>query len=656
MLGSSSTSTSGNAGDVVTTVSSELLNESTNSNNQNAGTGTNSQDVLSLLSYLVPNSGNDNSNSSVNPPPPQIADQVTINELLGLINGSVTNNPTAIKTNVAGNSSDSNNNIEPLNVVGTSGATSATTNSGSMSGSIPYILPLLMGSGSTNDQNITLLNSLVSSSGPSPGQQGNINQFVSQLQNLIPPLVPGPGASGMQNSQNLSHTTTGANHSAEHLQMIYGGNASIGADNKSELLAAAAAFAASNSNQMNVSGGPITNSRGRARKRVSSTPMGSVRGRRDSVDGKRRSGSPGRHNTMDTASLGPSGTILPHIPSLADGIETIEHANGVNMIGTPAAHHNGSQFNEFSTEDARHSVRFENGLVLMTKRFIQYLYEQGESRIIDLAAAEAHMDVQRRRLYDITNVLEGIGILKKMGRNAFMCSASVPDVLVERDAVLSSFGTVDMSVKLTQNTDDEALNSIPWFNSYNKLQVLSNSEYEVMEKTLIQRKDQLLQACQQLGFNDIVEQYTIANNGPNSHSSGSVGNFASGHQGRPQNNNSSNIHNPTVGQHSNITLTSHSNHNIRDESISVPSAIERQAVETNEDSSGSSALWGSIINNAPNRPSNVPSIHHPDARWMEATETSNNASKHGNGPGGNDQGSNSSGTGDQNESVNDFNE
>ncbi|KAK6588102.1 E2F-related protein [Cryptosporidium xiaoi] len=655
MLGSSSTSASGNAGDVVTTVNSELLNESTNASTQSNGTGANSQDVLSLLSYLVPNSGNDNTNSTVNPPP-QIADQVTINELLGLINGSVTSNPTAIKTNATGSPTDSNNNMEPINVVGAPGAAGTAANNGTMSSSIPYILPLLMGSGSTNDQNITLLNSLVSSSGPSPGQQGNINQFVSQLQNLIPPLVPSPGASGMQNGQNLSHTTTGANHSAEHLQMIYGGNANIGADNKSELLAAAAAFAASNSNPMNISGGPMTNSRGRARKRASSTPLGNVRGRRDSTDGKRRGGSPGRHNAMDTATLGPSGTILPHIPSLADGIETIEHGSSVNMMGTPAAHHNGSQFNEFSTEDARHSVRFENGLVLMTKRFIQYLYEQGESRIIDLAAAEAHMDVQRRRLYDITNVLEGIGILKKMGRNAFMCSASVPDVLVERDAVLSSFGTVDMSVKLTQSTDNETLNSIPWFSSYNKLQVLSNSEYEVMEKTLIQRKDQLLQACQQLGFNDIVEQYTIANNGPSSHSSGSVGNFPPSHQGRPQNNNPSNVHNPTVGQHSSITLGSHGNHSIRDEGISVPNAIERQGVEASENSSGSGTLWGSIINSAPSRPSNVPSIHHPDARWMEATETGNNASKHGNGSEGDEQGSNSSGAGDQNENVSGFNE
>ncbi|KAF7457782.1 transcription factor E2F [Cryptosporidium felis] len=642
MMGTSSASTnSGNSGDIVAGISPEIIHDSTGVCNS---ANTNTQDVLSLLSYLVPNSGSDVNCSSVNPPP-QIADPVTINELLGLINGAVSSNSTGIK----GGAPSTSNSCEPNNLI-------EATN-GNMANSIPYLLPLLMGSGSNSDQNITLLNSLVSSTGNSNTAQGNINQFVSQLQNLLPPIVPGQSSGTIQNNQNLSLGNNGSNHSAEHLQMIYGGGNNINADNKSELLAAAAAFAASNTTPLNISSaGPVTSSRGRARKRASATPLGGMRGRRESTDAnKRRGGSPGSHHAIDGGGMPPSGSLLPHIPSLGnDSMEALEHSGSVNMLGTPATHHGASQFNEFSAEDARHSVRFENGLVLMTKRFIQYLYEQGESRIIDLAAAEAHMDVQRRRLYDITNVLEGIGILKKMGRNAFMCSASVPEVLVERDAVLSSFGTVDMSIKLAQSIEDNNLSTIPWFHSYNKLQVLTNSEYEVMEKTLIQRKEQLLQACQQLGFTDIVDQYTIATNITNPHAAGNaVANYAASiHQSRPQNHNTgtSNPRGAATVQHAGISL-SHSGHTIRDDSISVQNTIEQQSETNPTGGTGTGTLWGSIMGGS-NRTGAVPSIHHPDARWMEATETNHNASKHRI---DSDQGS-SSGVVSQSENIGEFTE
>ncbi|EEA06361.1 transcription factor E2f, putative [Cryptosporidium muris RN66] len=626
MIGTSSasTATTNSGGEMVGGMNQELLHEgpgnNNNSNNNNSGGSTNTQDVLSLLNYLVPNSGGESGSSGVNPPP-QIADPTTLNELLGLISGAVTSNPSGVKGSP-----------EPALLDNTGG--------GNMTNSIPYLLPLLMSSGSNNDQNVALLNSLVSSTGVNGAQPANLNQFVNQLQNLLPPLVPGGNATGISNNQ-PTHTGTTTHHT-DHLQLLYGGGGgNLGTDNKSELLAAAAAFAASNVTPLNA--GPISNSRGRARKRTSTTPLGGMRGRRESNDiSKRRVGSPGRNHGMDN--IGTPGTMLPHIPSLAgDGMENLDHGGNVNLLNTPANHH-GSQYNEFSTEDARHSVRFENGLVLMTKRFIQYLYEQGESRIIDLAAAEAHMDVQRRRLYDITNVLEGIGILKKMGRNAFMCAATVPDVLIERDAVLSSFGTVDMSVKLSGNIDDESLNSIPWFHSYNKLQVLSNAEYEMMEKTLIQRKEQLLQACQQLGFTDIVDQYTIAS-ASTSHTAGAnVANYggATPHSGRPNH-----VPRNSAGSHG-ISL----NHgHLREDNISVPNTME-QGNESNNPSGGAGALWGSIMGGS-NRASNVPSIHHPDARWIEAPDTTNHSS---NAPKHHVENENSNTSVAQNDTISGFNE
>lgn len=37
--------------------------------------------------------------------------------------------------------------------------------------------------------------------------------------------------------------------------------------------------------------------------------------------------------------------------------------------------------------------------------------------IVDLNYAAAQLEVQKRRIYDITNVLEGIGMIEKKGKN-----------------------------------------------------------------------------------------------------------------------------------------------------------------------------------------------------------------------------------------------
>ena len=37
--------------------------------------------------------------------------------------------------------------------------------------------------------------------------------------------------------------------------------------------------------------------------------------------------------------------------------------------------------------------------------------------MLDLNSAVKDLDVQKRRIYDITNVLEGIGLIRKVGKN-----------------------------------------------------------------------------------------------------------------------------------------------------------------------------------------------------------------------------------------------
>ncbi|XP_039015085.1 transcription factor E2FB-like isoform X1 [Hibiscus syriacus] len=60
--------------------------------------------------------------------------------------------------------------------------------------------------------------------------------------------------------------------------------------------------------------------------------------------------------------------------------------------------------------------RYDSSLGLLTKKFIN-LIKQAENGILDLNKAADTLEVQKRRIYDITNVLEGIGLIEKKLKN-----------------------------------------------------------------------------------------------------------------------------------------------------------------------------------------------------------------------------------------------
>jgi hypothetical protein len=60
--------------------------------------------------------------------------------------------------------------------------------------------------------------------------------------------------------------------------------------------------------------------------------------------------------------------------------------------------------------------RKENGLEKLTKTFINLLCES-PNQTLDLNKAVKQLEVQKRRIYDITNVLEGIGLIIKLRKN-----------------------------------------------------------------------------------------------------------------------------------------------------------------------------------------------------------------------------------------------
>ncbi|XP_041973702.1 transcription factor E2F2 [Aricia agestis] len=60
--------------------------------------------------------------------------------------------------------------------------------------------------------------------------------------------------------------------------------------------------------------------------------------------------------------------------------------------------------------------RFDTSLGLLTKKFVALL-KSSQNGVLDLNLAAERLSVQKRRIYDITNVLEGIGILEKRSKN-----------------------------------------------------------------------------------------------------------------------------------------------------------------------------------------------------------------------------------------------
>ncbi|XP_063235037.1 transcription factor E2F6-like [Bacillus rossius redtenbacheri] len=61
-------------------------------------------------------------------------------------------------------------------------------------------------------------------------------------------------------------------------------------------------------------------------------------------------------------------------------------------------------------------TRYDTSLGLLTKKFVNLLHSSPNG-VVDLNEASEFLEVQKRRIYDITNVLEGIGILEKKSKN-----------------------------------------------------------------------------------------------------------------------------------------------------------------------------------------------------------------------------------------------
>ncbi|XP_046635304.1 transcription factor E2F4-like isoform X1 [Daphnia pulicaria] len=76
--------------------------------------------------------------------------------------------------------------------------------------------------------------------------------------------------------------------------------------------------------------------------------------------------------------------------------------------------------------DLNAASRFEKSLGLLTTRFVNLLQEARDG-VLDLKVAADTLAVrQKRRIYDITNVLEGIGLIEKKSKNSIQWRGAGP--------------------------------------------------------------------------------------------------------------------------------------------------------------------------------------------------------------------------------------
>lgn len=100
-------------------------------------------------------------------------------------------------------------------------------------------------------------------------------------------------------------------------------------------------------------------------------------------------------------------------------------------------------------ENIQSSKRDENSLFVLTKKFIR-LVNQSPEQYISMSHAAQVLNVCKRRVYDITNVLEGLGLVSKWSVN------SVKWIGGNVDEILSSEG---------ESNEAKQLNEIREFNN-----------------------------------------------------------------------------------------------------------------------------------------------------------------------------------------------
>ncbi|KAL1219014.1 Transcription factor E2FA [Cardamine amara subsp. amara] len=138
-----------------------------------------------------------------------------------------------------------------------------------------------------------------------------------------------------------------------------------------------------------------------------------------------RSPSRKRKSTMDVV-VAPSNNGFTSIPSSPCQTPVSAKGGRVN-IRSKAKGNKSTPQTPISTNNAGSPVtltpsgscRYDSSLGLLTKKFVN-LIKQAKDGMLDLNKAAETLEVQKRRIYDITNVLEGIDLIEKPYKNKIL--------------------------------------------------------------------------------------------------------------------------------------------------------------------------------------------------------------------------------------------
>ncbi|XP_072741033.1 transcription factor E2F2 [Ciconia boyciana] len=170
-------------------------------------------------------------------------------------------------------------------------------------------------------------------------------------------------------------------------------------------------------------------------------------------------------------------------------------------------------------------TRYDTSLGLLTKKFIRLLSESPDG-VVDLNRAAEVLEVQKRRIYDITNVLEGIQLIRKKSKNniQWMGTGIFEDAAVtaKQQALRGELAELartertldqllqDCALQLRQLAEDEANQRLAYV-TYQDLRAISNFQ----EQTVIAVKAPPETQLEVPDFSeDNLQLYLKSTNGP----------------------------------------------------------------------------------------------------------------------------------------------
>ena len=88
-------------------------------------------------------------------------------------------------------------------------------------------------------------------------------------------------------------------------------------------------------------------------------------------------------------------------------------------------------------------TRYDTSLGLLTKKFVGLL-KNAPDGVVDLNRAAEQLEVQKRRIYDITNVLEGISLIQKKSKNNIQWRGSTDSLVCSSGGQIVSTAAVHL--------------------------------------------------------------------------------------------------------------------------------------------------------------------------------------------------------------------